>query len=438
MNETSSTSAPLMAPAAGGPNPAPLLEPSVDRHEPGWRHPAGRPRRRPSRRLLALLAAVLVSTGGGSWLFYRHNQPDARFRRGLEAIKARDFERVKYCLVGLPEAPRYEPHVALLNGSLLLERKQFKEALRELHFSLDHDQTRPTALTLAGMALHQLGYFQLAERNLQFALQQDPEQVDAHRWLAAAYYDVGVMDRAMVHLEKVAEMDLSDPRPHRIMGLIRMDKNSDAQAVEDYQESLRRDPKQPDAQQIRLELAETQMDLLQYPQALKTLADSEQTADVLGLAAECHYNEGRKRQAIEIAERALELVPHHRPALLFKARLAADSGDQKRQRQILEQLVKHYPNSFDSHYNLALAYQRMGLVDKADEQMKEVQRLQDLRRENDELLQQAEVELYNADIRYRLGVISDQLDMKKLAKTWYRAALALDPGHFKARVALNN
>jgi hypothetical protein len=44
----------------------------------------------------------------------------------------------------------------------------------------------------------------------------------------------------------------------------------------------------------------------------------------------------------------------------------------------------------------------------------------------------------DADLRYQLGVVANRLDKRELARSWFMAALALDPTHTHARQALQD
>ena len=126
-------------------------------------------------------------------------------------------------------------------------------------------------------------------------LDESPEQLDARRLLAASLYDIGAMDPAMVQLALIAQRDPADPRPHRLRGLIQKDFRTVPAAVEDYRESLRRDPHQPDDAQIRRELAECLVRIHQYEQASEMLADLDESAKGCALAAECELALGNCR-----------------------------------------------------------------------------------------------------------------------------------------------
>src|SRR5690606_3901336 len=113
-----------------------------------------------------------------------------------------------------------------------------------------------------------------AESVLREAVALDDKQADAHRWLAATYFDLGAMHDAQRHLATVSELAPDDPRPSRLRGLIYKDYEKYTRAVEEYEETLRR---QPDQKDVLFELAFCLAKLRQLDRALALLRDCEPT-----------------------------------------------------------------------------------------------------------------------------------------------------------------
>ena len=325
----------------------------------------------------------------------------------------------------------------LLKGTGLLREGQLLDALEEFGHAKDHPDTAASAYALSGEALYKAGQFGSAVHILDRALQLDPSQTNARRWLAATYHDIGAMDHAMQHLRVVAEQAPADPRPHRLMGLIRKDFEAYDEAIAAYRESLRRGPDQPDKDKIRIELAECQIKLRKHAEALKTLGECAESAQKFASEAECHYAQRDASSARKAVNQALDLQPNHLDALRLRAALDLEAGDVESSIRILRKAVEHHPKEFRVRYRLAQAYQRLGESELAEEQMGQMQELRDLRRRFTDLHAEAIKNPADVEIRYQLGVLADQLGKPELARTWYAAVIGMDPEHEDARKALS-
>jgi len=244
--------------------------------------------------VIVLLAAVLVSAYLGH---VQRSAPARLFQAGVEAFAQNDPDAVQTAAEALQGVEGYGPHAHVLEGMILLRRGRLFEAITQFGYGKDHPDTRVLAYALSGEALYKGRQFRDAERILSTAIRLDPSQTDAHRWLAALYYDIGAMGRALEQLRAVADQAPDDPRPHRLRGLIHKDFENYAEAVNDYRESLRRGPDQPDKNDVLVELAECLVKLRRHPEALETLGQCPRSAETLSLQAECQYAQGDAARA---------------------------------------------------------------------------------------------------------------------------------------------
>lgn len=361
--------------------------------------------------------------------------PAAQARRGLASLHARNWERVQYEQLALAGMPAFAEN-GLLSGALKLEQGDLRPALRELQAASAKPSLRATALVFAGQAHYAQQRFRDAELDFMRALQLDPDLADAHRWLAIAYYDIGLMHEAVRHLQRVAELDPLDPRPHRVMAVIHMDHGGNALAVEDFQESLRRNPKQPDKEQMLLELAQTQVWLRRYRDAARTLGNCAESAEVCAMSAECAAGQGDRAAAQRWAERSLALDARQRLGLLVLSRLAFDDRDYRAAANLLSKAVADAPTDYNLRYSLMLALRAAGDDEGAARESESLEELRQLREEFDHLQTVVSQDPYNADLRYRLGELADRLGSEKMAESWFKAAVALNPQHRLAREEL--
>jgi tetratricopeptide (TPR) repeat protein len=360
----------------------------------------------------------------------------SHFQTGLQAYASRDATAVRRAAEALAALPALRPHGQLLQGMALLLSGQLREAIERFGEAREHPETRIPAYTLSGEVLYKTQQFRDAERILTVALQLAPDSTDVRRWLAAIYHDIGAMDDAIQQLEIVARQDPSDPRPHRLMGLIHKDFEAYAQAADEYRESLRRDPAQPDRAQILLELSETLLKQQKHAEAIQTLGQAPVTAQTLALQAQCLHAQGDPDTARQRILEALERDPDNLDALQLAATLdlAADLPEAAVQR--LEHAVQQHPKQWRVRYQLSQAYQRLGREPQAQTQLQAMKDLRKTWERFTELHRRAITEPGDVETRYQLGLIARELDEIDLARTWLTAALGMNPEHAGARKAL--
>jgi tetratricopeptide (TPR) repeat protein len=393
----------------------------------------------PARRRWWWLPAVVVVPvailAGISW-YVHHSAPAWTFRRGMEAFAGNDLDGVSAAAEALRGLEGYEPHVHLLAGIVLLRSGRLMEAIGEFGYAKDHPDIAPLAYALSGEALYKAGRFRDADRILTRAVQLDPSQTDAHRWLATLYYDIGAMGHALAQLKIVAEQAPADPRPSRTSGLIDKDFEKYDEAIAEYRESLRRDPDQAGKHEILVEIAECLVKLRRYAEALQTLDPCPRSAHSLWLQAECSYAQGDKAAAGSLLAEALQLTPNHLDALHLRATIDQEAGNLESAAGVLRQAAEYYPKEYKVRYRLAQLYQRLGRAESAREQNEAMAELRTLRNRFSDLHEKAIAEAANVELRYELGTLAVRLDKPELARTWFLAALGLDPDHQGARLAL--
>ncbi len=387
-----------------------------------------------NRRRKALFAATALATSAiaiavATVLFWRQRSPERHFANALRALDTRRFDEVRSDIEALEGIAAYEPHQHFLRGSLLLENGQYYRALEEFGGSVNDPELRVGSLTLSGQAAYKAGHLQDAVGLLEQAVEADPNAVDAMQWLASAYYDLGIGNRAIFYLNRLAELVPENPRPHRLMGLIRKDFENYSAAIADYRESLRRDGQQPDRDDILLELAACEFKLDKAEAALATLADCRPCADRWMREAECHYRLGRKDEARRLLDQALRAEPAHLSGLLLAGTIAFEEHNAAAALQVWWRASIAYPRDYLVRFKLSQAYRRAGDNREADKQAKLAEEIKGIRLEFSKLHEKAEAEPQNADVRCRLGKLARELDRPDLARVWFRAALAINPRH---------
>ena len=264
----------------------------------------------------------------------------------------------------------------------------------------------------------------------------DESCLDARRWLASAYYDLGAVSHAVAELERISKDAPGDPRPDRLLGLIAKDGELYPKAIGHYQESLRRDPRQQDREDVLLELAESQIKQAYFKEAMVTLGDCSHSAAASTWVAECHSHLGQVDKAHDRLREALELDHHYVPAKLTQGKLFLDNGQVEQAVSSLTEAAQWDPMNRQVHFQLSQALRQFGKAADADAELQRMQEIQALEREFSDLHDLAANQPTDADIRVRTGELALRLGKPKLAQVWFRAALAINPNHLRARAAL--
>ena len=391
-----------------------------------------------SRRRLWLVLPFIVASGvllGYAWS--RTFGPERGYLRGRAALINGDREIVLLESERLVRIPGYEPQGWLLKGLWLTQVGKLDEAIVYLGKAAEHDALSVEANTAAAQCLYQSGLYLQAINAAQVALQRDATALDARRWLAAAYYDLGAVSHAVTELERISAEAPHDARPSRLLGLIAKDGEDFSRAIDYYSESLKRDPAQPELGTMLSEMAECQLRLNQFEAALATLKDCERSAAVLTLQADCLSSLGRVDDAHARLNYALKLDAGYFPAKLAQGKLHLDQGRTADAARLLSEAVQLNPQISQAHFHLSQALRRLGKEEQADEELLRRQEVQALERAFSDVHVAAANQPDDAEIRCRAGELALRLGKHKLAHVWFRAALAIDPKHPRARAAIN-
>ena len=377
----------------------------------------------------ALAVGTLLVAGG--W-YFRTASPSDRFLYAVRSLRTGDAEGVQYQLLALERLVEYEPQTSLLRGWLEIVTRSPRDPDRmnivwnELSFALEDPQTEPLALALMGRAAYEGGRLGDALKLLDQSLKLDPDEVEAHRWFGIVLYDLGLTGPAMEHLNRVAEVEPRNGRPHRLIALMLADRRDYDAAVAAYQDSLNRDPDQPDADEIQKEWAGCLFAQHRYDEALEIVGSCQPSAEGLLLQAQCHYAKANIAQAEALADAALQLDPDDPATLAFKATLVGESGDAQAAAKLLARAVQRKPQDYHLRYRLVQAYRRIGENDEAAKINEGLEELRQAGEEYRQLLQQADADFSDLALRYRIAALAQQLGFTDAAGNWLRAAQMLE------------
>jgi tetratricopeptide (TPR) repeat protein len=396
------------------------------------------------RRLLVplLCLALLGGLSAGAYAWWKAaSDPDARLKRGLEALQSGDSKKAEH-LMCLLEAGDHKDHARLLRAQLLFQEAKplldanqvksvehlLKSCLTELYKIRDQGDLRLQALALSGQCLVYLGEYAKAENALIFVTRENPDHADAHRSLAALYYNQGASTAAVAHLQEVARLDALDARPHRFMGSIYKGLEQYSLAIPCYEAALERQLSENAAHEARIELAECLVKNLSFDRAWPLLENEpDATADQVAVRCECLVGMARTAEAEGLLDRSLMKYPNAVKLLQQRAKLHQIAQQFEEAATLLERAIKIEPNDYPCRYLLAQIYESLDRPTPAAEQRQMSEQikgyLQEMNRLNDEAMSNP----WNADVRRRIADICVKLGRPDQANLWLQAAAACAP-----------
>ena len=380
-----------------------------------------------SKRLCQLLLAL--GAGLSFWLLAFRTSRD-EFAVGQAALVRQDWAEASRQIQRLRQRPEYSDQVQLLRGGLLLRTGEPRGAIAELsRVKLDGELREQSQLLLCE-AFYQLKQWNNAVAVGRELLRNHPDHVEAHRWLGATYFDLGDLTQAEFHLKELGRLAPTDYSPHRLLGVIHKDFEQYKEAIADFRQALECDPPPAVVGEIRLDLAKSLIQQNLYEDALQTLEIQwpSNRVEPHVLSVECHWAMNRREEAKRELNIARQLAADDPQVLWITVRIALDEERTADALQLLQQLVEAEPTNHQALYEISLAYRRLGKEAEAQEFLERRNVARALFERLVELNKQAIKEPLNADVRFELAIVCDQLGKKELAAVWHDAAAALKSG----------
>lgn len=372
--------------------------------------------------------AVMLMVGAILWRFDRMATADPRslLESGLVAAGRGDVSAARTAVEAL-RARGASDAALVVQAAILVTKGHALPALRSLTGVVGPPWLEAPRRLVAATAAQRLGRHRDVESLLAPLIAAEPDAVDAHRLLAASCYDVGAVAAAVHHLRETARLAPADPRPHRLLGLMHADYELFAEAIPCYEESLRRDPRQSDHQEILLELATCLIRQLRHADALDVLEAAAPTAPVDLARAECLLALGRRDEARTLVVAVLAADPENRAALVLEGTILLEDGDAAAAVVGLQRAVAIDPHDYLASLTLARALAQLGRDEDAAAARIRAGAIRELRRTFAVLHREAWERPRDAEVRRRLADIAARLGRADLERVWQDAAAAVDP-----------
>lgn len=274
------------------------------------------PKQRPTTEFLLVLARVQERQG--------HTLLAARTLAQITEQQPRSFEAWFQSARLASGAKDYKKEATLLDKALQI-RPDDAEALRHLVIARTRSGDAVGAITAARHLLYSIS----------------PDDPDAMYLLATALANRAQWHDARPIADKLVAIR-DDAGAHVMLGMVLMNDGDIEGASRQIERALQQDPKETEAHYYKGVIAR-------------------QRGDVRG--------------AITEMEAVVAADPQHVMAQAELGTLSLQIGNLEAARTALEQAVSLNPNVPENHYQLALAYSRLGLTDNAQRQMEEFRKL---------------------------------------------------------------
>lgn len=354
--------------------------------------------------------------------------PEEAWKIGLRGIHAEDLDSIDRAIAQLEKvAVAGEPsdRLTLLRGARSLYRGEAAAALRRFAVLDPSGPDRDPLLVLTAQALYHSGQFAEAQVCLGQALADQPDNLQALRWLATVTYDRGDIPNTLLILEEIVKLAPDDFRPLHMKGVIHRDFGEHALAVQELTAALKQTPPPALAQEIRMLVAASQMDIKQFEAARQTLNACSESPEMLALLADCCWQLGDASQSRQLLAKLSTEGELPRTARRLNARMMIEENHLESAQGLLETLVSSDPADDESEFLLAAIARRRQDEAGYKKHQDRSELIKSLKNQLTELSQKAAQEPDNAEVREQLGAICEQLGMNALAQVWRTAAASL-------------
>ena len=314
----------------------------------------------------------------------------------------------------------------------------FRRGLAELAQIQDDGPVGVRGTLLAAECLMHLEEKRLAEEGLKALLKCHPDNKDAHRFLSVIYIDLNSPMEAVIHLEEWARLDPANGLPYRWIGFFKRDNQQVGEAIDGYEQALKRQLPPPIRADAIKELAEIYHTEGQSEKALETLALGSESfqndPEILALRVNCLRNiVHREQEAVELVERALQKNPDHPKILFLRAQMFENEDQPGKALPLLEKAAQIDPYDLPTLTLLMKVNGELGKNVQADQLKAQANEVQDILTRLSALKTQANSRLWDDSVRLEIALLALKINQPEQARTWAQAALACNPGNAKAR-----
>lgn len=387
------------------------------------------------RRVWPGLVALLLACGLTVISFWPESiAPSEQFQSGLDAVRKGDWKAVRMCAHRLLLDDQYQAHAYLLQGYELRAQGQLDEAFLTFSNANSHPETREKSYYEAASILYETGQFSQTILMCRQILEWNPDQTDACRLLAAAYYDIGAMVQAIDTLKVVANQAPDDHRPHYMEASILHDFERFEDATLAFEQAAKRLPlNSPARDEVLIGWGECLVRLRRHEEALEVLKPVSNNPEVEVQRAIASFALLRPQAALKSAESALAQRPMHPEAVAVAAQCYEQNGEINRGLALLKQAAELHPHELELHLRLAEMLSATEQTDEALKHRKTAASISEYRRDFSHKQQALVHNADDANLRFEIAKLAEQLGKVEIARSWLRAAVGMESATDKIR-----
>ena len=380
-----------------------------------------------SRRVwLALVVLVTIGTIVGSVFWPKPIDLSERFQTGLEAVQRGDWNTVRLCAHRLLQDDEHRAHAALLQAYEQLAFGQSEAAFVTFSEATSNPDTRELAYHEAASILYEAGQFSRTILMCRQVLEWNSGRTDSQRLLAAAYYDIGAMVSAINTLKVVAEQQPNDHRPHYMEASILHDFERFEDAAIAYEEAAKRVPQDsPARDEILVGWGECLVRLRRHAEAIEAMDPASSGPEVDAQRSVALFALRQPDAALRAAESALTRQPHHPEAVAVASQCYERNGDVERGIALLREAADLHPHELEVHLRLADMLGANGQLDAALEHRTIAATISEYRRDFSHMQQAMVHNDDDANLRFEIAQLAEQLGKIEIARSWLRAAVGM-------------
>jgi tetratricopeptide (TPR) repeat protein len=326
---------------------------------------------------------------------------------------------------------------ALAAGRAFLEMGQPPRAIRAVTKVRNGGPHEGEALAIKGQALAALEETGPARQALERSWKLTPTS-DAARVLAAIYLSSNENERGLQMLIEAARLDPSDFRPWYAMGesvYLRLGRCE--RAVDAFRESLQRRADHVPSRTGLLEaLLKSHRPEEAAPLIETVLSEGSDDPRALTLAGEFALESGDGQRAAQHLRQALAIDPDHRPAVILNARLFFGEGRRREALPLAEHACALDPNDASTLTLLYTIQTSLGLRKEAEKTHARKREVQQRVERMEQLAQEITNHPSDPEPRWRMGQLASEANMMSLAIQSFQGALAQAPTYEPARKSL--
>ncbi|HMF15499.1 MAG TPA: tetratricopeptide repeat protein, partial [Gemmataceae bacterium] len=357
---------------------------------------------------LGVVAVICVLVADGAWWWRHTSQPEYRLRKGQDALRRGDrdeAERIAQLLIADGQAD----HAYVLRGAALFQQQQYDRAVLELARVKGRGEVGVEAALVRGQCLLMLEDYGQAERALLFVAEKRPDDVTARRCLTGIYFRQGVPMRALEQATEWGKIEPRNGQPYQVMGHVHRDLGEAhfPDAIDCYQEALRRELPAKAVEEVRHELAACQVRSFRWSDALAVLDGSDpplpESAERQALRVRCLWGLGRADEARALLDRSLQDYARCLDLLSIGADVRHADKRFEDAAALLKRALDLNPHDPESLHKLALVYEALGRPADAEEQRRREEQTKAMLAEMEKLRDEAASNPWNAALRLRLA-----------------------------------